>query len=127
MTAAWNWVVGGNSSLPPGLGPLLQAATITESAPGEVMVEIGPPALERLHEDDLRNGLEAALGRALERSVRLGVRAPAGQAATGRITQENVQEGRLRELIREDHSLRSRYKNWTWNSWNRGPIRAENR
>lgn len=102
---AWHWVAGGNAKLPAGLGPLLQAARVSEETRGEVMVEIGPPALDRLHEDDLRNGLEAALSKALERSVRLGVRAPEGQAAPTRITQENVQEGRLRELIREEPLL----------------------
>ncbi len=102
---AWNWVTGGNATLPLGLGPLLQAAVVSEANRGEVMVEIGPPALDRLSEEGLRNVLEAALGKALERSVRLGVKAPDGPNRSDRITQENVQEGRLRALIREEPLL----------------------
>ena len=105
LAEAWVWLTSGPGRVGGGMGTLLAAADVTEPEPGRIRVRIGPPALDRLEDADTHAALESALATALGRSVTVVALPPDSAGSAGRITQENVQEGRIRELIREEPLL----------------------
>src|SRR5690606_2138559 len=90
---------------PPGLGPFLRSAPVTEGAGGEVRIRLpAGPLLERLRDpgtlSQLAHGLAGQLGRA-PRLVLDADEAPADR----RITLESVRRDRLRELLAKEPLL----------------------
>ncbi len=105
LDQAWGWLTAGPGRIGGGLGTLLAGARVSEPESAHVRVEIGPPALDRLHEPEVHASLEAAVSKGLGRSVRVSIVPPGGGDGGARMTQEDVQKGRLRELIREEPLL----------------------
>lgn len=102
LLAAWDWVVD-VVPMPTGLGTFLRAAEVEEDEENRVRVRMDAGAADRFDVASTGSDLAAALGRALRRSVTLVVDPvdPGG----GRITQDTVKEGRLREYIAEEPLL----------------------
>jgi hypothetical protein len=91
---------------PPGMGPFLRVATVTEGPGGEVLVRVpGGPALERLREPVVLHQVSSALSAQLGRGVRVVAGAADAPAEGARITQETVRQDRLRELISREPVL----------------------
>jgi len=102
LPAVWEWAVG-TVPMPSGLGTFLRAAEVEEDDESRIHVRLDAAAADRFEVASVGSELAAALGRALERSVTLVVDpvSPDG----GRITQDTVKEGRLREYIAEEPLL----------------------
>jgi hypothetical protein len=97
--SAWERMLDSGQA-PPGMGPFLRVATVTEGPGGEVLVRVpGGPALERLREPVVLHQVSSALSAQLGRGVRVVAGAVETPAEAGRITQETVRQDRLRELI----------------------------
>jgi DNA polymerase-3 subunit gamma/tau len=91
---------------PPGMGPFLRVATVTEGPGGEVLVRVpGGPALERLREPVVLHQVTSALSAQLGRGVRVVAGPAESPGETVRITQETVRQDRLRELISREPAL----------------------
>ena len=103
---AWERVVEGAGDLPAGTSGFLRGCELVSGEGDDTFVlPVPAPVLERLSTDD-RAGLAAALARVLGRpGVTLDVVAVGDTTGAGRISQERVREGRLRELIREEPAL----------------------
>jgi hypothetical protein len=88
--------------LPVGTTDLLRGAEAEQTASGVVRVRVAGLVLERLEEEH-RDVLSRAVSRVLDRELLLKVEAE--EETGGRISQERVREGRLRELIRQEPAL----------------------
>jgi DNA polymerase-3 subunit gamma/tau len=108
LATAWASMLESGRGVPPGFSPLLRAAAVSEGEGGriEVLLPEGP-ALERLQDSPTLRQVAGALGATLGREVELDVRAsgPQGGVGHGRITQESVRRGRLRELVEREPLL----------------------
>jgi DNA polymerase-3 subunit gamma/tau len=88
--------------LPVGTTDLLRGADAERTGSGAVRVRVAGLVFERLGEEH-RGILSGSLSRVLEREV--GLQLEPGEESGGRISQERVREGRLRELIRQEPAL----------------------
>jgi hypothetical protein len=105
LNEAWAQAVEDAPGLPGGSTGFLRGGIVERQGSGPVVVTVQAPVLERLsarHRNALQQALEARLG---EESVTLELRSEAEASDPGRISQDEVREGRLRELIREEPAL----------------------
>ncbi|MGD8277754.1 MAG: DNA polymerase III subunit gamma/tau [Gemmatimonadota bacterium] len=110
--AALRALVQHRRGLPHGLGILLSAASIRESEPGRLLLELPRgPGLERLSNDRdahdaLRNALAEELGRPVELALKgLGGSEGAAPSPAGRLTPERVRTEQLARLSRAAPTL----------------------
>jgi DNA polymerase-3 subunit gamma/tau len=105
LNEAWVQAVEAAPGLPGGSTGFLRGGVVERQGSGPVVVTVQAPVLERLsarHRNALQRALEGRLG---EESVTLELRSEADASDPGRISQDQVREGRLRELIREEPAL----------------------
>ena len=91
---------------PPGMGPLLRAASVLDGSDGAVHVRVPPgPALDRLREAATLRHLSDALSTHLGRPALIVVDFEENAAEPARVTQETVRQDRLRELLQREPVL----------------------
>jgi DNA polymerase-3 subunit gamma/tau len=104
--AAWERMLRAGGA-PPGMGPLLGAATVLQGSEGAVHVRVPPgPALDRLRDPDTLRHLSDALATHLGHAARIVVDLEESAAKPHRITRDTVREDRLRELLQREPVLR---------------------
>ncbi len=101
--------------LPPGMSPLLRGAEIQIPKDGKLI--IGLPVgldLERLHGPSIRRLLEDAMGRFASGMVRVDFRELAEPQETkpARISQGQVREGLLEDLLEKEPGLKGAVESW---------------
>ncbi|TVP74624.1 MAG: hypothetical protein EA352_10345, partial [Gemmatimonadales bacterium] len=109
--AAWRDLLRSGDGLPPGFGPFLHGAMVSETGDGGLELVLPPgPAEERLRTAEVRAVLDRALARRAGRPVPLMIRTVAVQreaeSASERITREEVRRGLLEDLLEEEPTLR---------------------
>ena len=91
---------------PPGMGPLLRAASVRQGSDNAVHVRVPPgPALDRLREAATLRRLSDALATHLGRPVPIVVDREENTVEPARVTQETVRQDRLRELLQREPVL----------------------
>jgi DNA polymerase-3 subunit gamma/tau len=104
--AAWERMLRAGGA-PPGMGPLLGAATVLQGPEGAVHVRVPPgPALDRLRDPDTLRHLSDAFATHLGHAARIVVDLDESAAEPARITQDTVREDRLHELLQREPVLR---------------------
>ena len=102
LQEAWGRAVDSvDGELPAGTVDLIRSGE-AESGDGQIRIRLPELVMERLN-DGHRSVLTRALSQVLDREVDLWL--GAGEAPSGRVSQERVREGRLRELIRQEPAL----------------------
>jgi hypothetical protein len=104
---AWSRFVGSGRGTPPGLGPFLHSATVSEDEAGALLITPLPgPALERLRQPTVIEAIREAMTPFLGRRPVLRVEGPeVGQAPAERITREEVHADTLKALYRQEPRL----------------------
>ena len=113
---AWTSLLHGSGhDLPPGITPLLRGAEIDSREDGKLSIAL--PAgldLERLHGPSIRRTLEGALGRLAAGEVRVEFREltlPEEESGR-RVSQVQVREGLLDDLLEKEPGLRGAVESW---------------
>ena len=92
---------------PPGMGPLLRAASVFQGSDGAVHVRVPPgPALDRLRDAATLRHLSDSLATHLGRAALIVVDPEESVAEPARVTQDTVRQDRLRELLQREPVLR---------------------
>jgi hypothetical protein len=105
---AWQSVIASGKGVAAGMGLFLRGASLFEESPGTVRVTLPEgPVRERFHDPVVRRPLADALSERLGRSVDLTLDEGAGERAPtpSRISQDEVRQGRLRELVAREPLL----------------------
>jgi DNA polymerase-3 subunit gamma/tau len=108
VTEAWERLLASPADLPPGLSTFLKVARVREGEGGLVEISLPPgPGHERLSEPATLARLQDALGRHLDRKPEIVLQPPdQGEVgAGGRISQETVRNGRLKDLVDKEPIL----------------------
>ena len=106
VAAAWESMLHAGGA-PPGMGPLLRVAAVSEGPSGTVNVRVAPgPALDRLRDVGTIRHLSDALSTHLGRPALIVVDREESAAEAGRVTKETVRQDRLSELIQREPVLR---------------------
>jgi hypothetical protein len=105
--SAWKGLLDEGVGLPPGLLMFLRGADARVADDGALEIGVAGPALERLKGSSARS-LEEALSRAAARVVTIRLRETAGHAPEpeGRVSRDQVRQGRLRDLVDKEPALR---------------------
>jgi DNA polymerase-3 subunit gamma/tau len=103
----WDRVLGNPKNLPKGVLPFLRAATVEFPGEGEIRLSVLPgPGLERLQDPLVTRTLGEALAVHTGSAPDVIILANAsGEGRTGRITEETLRDGRLRELLEKEPAL----------------------
>ena len=102
---AWERMLGAGGA-PPGMGPLLRAASVRQGSDDAVHVRLPPgPALDRLREAATLRRLSDALATHLGRPALIVVDLEENAVEPARVTQETVRRDRLRELLQREPVL----------------------
>ena len=115
LRAGWRDLLASGEGIPPGLSPFLMGAEVEVTGEGVLEVALPPgPALERLSTPEELGALRGALARHVEGEARLVVvEAPVPEAAEeNRVSQGEVREGRLGDLLEEEPGLRGAVEGW---------------
>lgn len=92
---------------PPGMGPLLLAASVRQGSDDVVHVRVPPgPALDRLREAAILRHLSDSLATHLGHPVLIVVDREENASEPVRVTQETVKQDRLRELVKREPVVR---------------------
>ena len=103
--AAWERMLRAGGA-PPGMGPLLRAASVRQSSDDAVHVRVPPgPALDRLREAATLRRLSDALATHLGRPALIVVDLEDNAVEPARVTQETVRQDRLCELLQREPVL----------------------
>jgi hypothetical protein len=107
LADAWDRVLGNPKNLPKGVLPFLRAATVEFPGEGEIRLSVLPgPGLERLQDPLVTRTLGEALAVHTGSAPDVIILANAsGEGRTGRITEETLRDGRLRELLEKEPAL----------------------
>jgi DNA polymerase-3 subunit gamma/tau len=107
LDEAWERVLSSGSGLPPGLGVLMRAGHVRMEGTDIVLAVPHGPAHDRLVDPGTQARVAQLLSTALGRQVSLRVESIAheGQAGGGRVSQKEVREGRIRELMEQEPRL----------------------
>ncbi len=115
LRAGWRDLLASGEGIPPGLSPFLMGAEVGVTGEGVLEVALPPgPALERLSTPEELGALRGALARHVEGEARLVVvEAPVPEASEeSRVSQGEVREGRLGDLLEEEPGLRGAVEGW---------------
>ncbi len=108
---AWSRLLEEQGGLPPGMGPFLKGAVVEKGdLPGVLSVSLLPgPGLERMRGAGTVAALSQALSALTNAPVELLIKEgrPPSSEEGGRISEDSVREGRLRELVAREPLLRS--------------------
>jgi hypothetical protein len=98
--------------LPAGVLPFLRAAKIGFPEEGGITLFLPPgPGLERLEDPKAVRALKKALQRHVGNEPRIEIREAGGKEGPPvRVTEETVRNGRLRELVEKEPTLREAVK-----------------
>jgi hypothetical protein len=104
---AWHRVLGNPKNLPTGVLPFLRAATVSFPGEGEIRLSVlHGPGLERLQDPLVIRTLGEALAVHTGSAPEVTVLADGpGEGRTGRITEETLRDGRLRDLLEKEPAL----------------------
>ena len=104
--AAWDGMLSAGAG-PPGMGPFLRAAKVSEGPDATVHIRVPPgPAFDRLRDPGTLRQLSVALATHLGRAAPIVVDLEEGPSEPARVTRETVREGRLSELLKREPVLR---------------------
>ena len=115
LRTGWRDLLASGEGIPPGLSPFLMGAEVEVTGEGVLEVALPPgPALERLSTPEELGALRGALARHVEGEARLVVvEAPVPEASEeSRVSQGEVREGRLGDLLEEEPGLRGAVEGW---------------
>jgi len=115
LRTGWRDLLASGEGIPPGLSPFLMGAEVEVTGEGVLEVALPPgPALERLSTPEELGALRGALARHVEGEARLVVvEAPVPEASEeNRVSQGEVREGRLGDLLEEEPGLRGAVEGW---------------
>jgi DNA polymerase III subunit gamma/tau len=115
LRAAWSAFLESGEGIPSGLTPFLRGARVTAGDDGVLTLELPRgPGLDRLGDPVQRRTLEDGLGRRVEGTVVLRVREaePEPTSEEARISQKEVREGRMGDLLEKEPGLREAVEQW---------------
>ena len=115
IRSAWRTLLASGEGIPPGLSPFLMGAGVSVTEDGVLEVALPPgPALERLSDPEERETLQSALARHLAHEARLTIVEAAVPDASdeSRVSEGEVREGRLGDLLKEEPGLRGAVEGW---------------
>ncbi len=113
VAGAWERILDTGAAVPPGMGPFLRAAQVSESDDGSVVIQLpAGPGFERLSDPVARRRLSAALGELLGRPIDVVVKEAGGTPgqAAERISPGTVRSDRLKALMQREPLLEKAVK-----------------